>query len=51
MATEHAPFERYNASLKREIRRRYAALDAVVVLGEDDRAAFERVTGGRRPCT
>ena len=45
MASEHAPFRRYNASLKREIRRRYAALDAVVVLGERERAAFERSRG------
>ena len=46
VATEHAPPGRYNALLKREIRRRYAALDAVVVLGEGERAALERVTGG-----
>ena len=49
VATEHAPFKRYNALLKREIRRRYAALEAVVVLSEDERAAFERVTGGATP--
>jgi glycosyltransferase involved in cell wall biosynthesis len=49
VATEHAPFQRYNASLEREIRHRYAALDAVVVLGEGERAALERVTGGATP--
>ena len=49
VATEHASFTRYNALLKREIRRRYAALDGVVVLGEGERATFERVTGGATP--
>jgi glycosyltransferase involved in cell wall biosynthesis len=49
VATEHAPFRRYNAALKREIRRRYAALDAVVVLGEGERTAFEAITKGATP--
>jgi glycosyltransferase involved in cell wall biosynthesis len=49
VATEHAPPERYHALLKREIRRRYAALDAVVVLGEAERAALDRVMGGGTP--
>ena len=49
VATEHASFTRYNALLKREIRRRYAALDGIVVLGEGERATFERVTGGATP--
>jgi glycosyltransferase involved in cell wall biosynthesis len=49
VATEHAPVGRYNALLKREIRRRYPALDAVVVLGEGERAALERVTRGTTP--
>jgi glycosyltransferase involved in cell wall biosynthesis len=46
VATEHAPFAAYDALVKREIRRRYAALDAIVVLGEDERAAFEQAAGG-----
>jgi glycosyltransferase involved in cell wall biosynthesis len=49
VASEHAAFERYNPSLKREIRRRYPALDAVVVLGEHERAPVERAVGRATP--
>jgi glycosyltransferase involved in cell wall biosynthesis len=49
VATEHAPYAGYTALIEREIGRRYAALDAIVVLGEGERAAFERITGGATP--
>ena len=49
MATEHAPFTAYRPLLKREIRRRYGALDAVVVLGEAARQRLERAIGGAVP--
>ena len=41
VATEHTRPARYNALLRREIRRRYGALDAVVVLCEAERAPLE----------
>jgi glycosyltransferase involved in cell wall biosynthesis len=49
VASEHAAFGRYNRSLKREIHRRYPALDAVVVLGEHERAPLEEVVGDATP--
>ena len=49
VASEHAPVERHSALVKREIRRRYGTLDAVVVLGEGERAALDRMIGGATP--
>jgi len=46
VATEHAPYPRYNRWLKREIRRRYPSLDAAVVLTEGDRRALEAAVAG-----
>jgi glycosyltransferase involved in cell wall biosynthesis len=41
VASEHTAFWIYNGLLQREIWRRYHALDAVVVLGEQERAPLE----------
>ena len=41
VASEHAAFWVYREPLQREIWRRYAGLDAVVVLGEPERAPLE----------
>jgi glycosyltransferase involved in cell wall biosynthesis len=40
VASEHTPFWAYHEPLQREIWRRYPGLDAVVVLGEGERAAL-----------
>ena len=41
MACEHTGFSVYREPLQREIWRRYHGLDAVVVLGEPERAPLE----------
>ena len=49
VASEHTPFDAYNARLKREIARRYGALDAVVVLGAAERERLLRAVGAAVP--
>jgi glycosyltransferase involved in cell wall biosynthesis len=49
VATEHTASAVYRKRLRREIRRRYGGLDAVVVLGEGERGYFEELLGGCAP--
>ena len=49
VAAEHASFPGYNRLLRREIPRRYHALDAVVALGEDARREVAAALGGEVP--
>jgi glycosyltransferase involved in cell wall biosynthesis len=46
VASEHTPFWVYREWLQRELWRRYGTLDAVVVLGEAQRAPLEEVVRG-----
>jgi glycosyltransferase involved in cell wall biosynthesis len=49
VATEHTDPQVYTPLLRRELRGRYGALDAVVVLCEDARGPLERALGGSAP--
>ena len=49
VASEHTALKAYNARLKREIVRRYGALDAVVVLDAAERDQLVRAVGGAVP--
>jgi glycosyltransferase involved in cell wall biosynthesis len=49
VAAEHTQFAAYKPSIQREIWRRYGKLDAVVVLGEAQRAPLEQAVRGAAP--
>ena len=49
VASEHTAFAAYRPRVQREMWRRYRALDAVVVLGEAERAPFEELLRGATP--
>ena len=50
VATEHTDPRVYTPLLRREIRRRYGALDAVAVLGDGVCGRFETSCAARCPC-
>ncbi len=49
VSSEHTTFSAYRPWVQREMWRRYRSLDAVVVLGEGERAPFEELLGGAAP--
>jgi glycosyltransferase involved in cell wall biosynthesis len=49
VASEHTSYSAYHDALRSEIRQRYPGLDALVVLGEAERAPFEPLLRGAAP--